>query len=152
MNTNKSKKRLIHWEIYPRNLYIIHEVNGSEHEGPRAELLAECTAPGRLTGHFRWAFGGGNVEASCTISSIMDVGEIFWLEFDISPQDIDIRENNCAGPWEDLADWIAKDKIGVKRDNVDAKTALLGKPHKKKFWIRFFISKKRGGGKNLIDR
>jgi len=91
------------------------------------------------------------VEASCTISSIMDMGEIFWLEFDISPQDIDIRENNCAGPWEDLADWIAKDKIGVKRENEDAKTALLGKLHKK-FWIRLFISKKKGKGEKLINR
>ena len=120
-------KKIVHWEIYPRNLYIIYDVPGSEHEGPRTELLAKCTAPGRLTGHFRWAFGGGRIEASCTVSSILDVGEIFWLEFNVSPEDIHIRENNCAGQWEDLADWIAKEKIGVTRNDEDARQALLGK-------------------------
>jgi len=116
------------WDIYPRSLYLIHEVDTSEHAGTSVELLAECTAPGRLTGHYRWSFGGGNVEASCTVSCILDVGETFWLNFDYSPHDITIRENNCAGLWEDLADWIAKDRIGVHRDNTEtAKSDLLGK-------------------------
>ena len=134
MAHNKNRRSYAHWEIYPRSLYIIHDVKSSDQEGPRVELLAECTAPGRLTGHFRWAFGGGNIEASCTIGSILDVGETFWLEFNCSPNDVEIRENNCAGPWEDLSDWIAKDRIGVHRDNEDdAKHALLGKTLKKLF-------------------
>ena len=140
-STIKTKKMPIYWELHPRNLYIIHEVHGSEEEGPRAELLAECTAPGRLTGHFRWAFGGGNIEASCTVSTILDVGELFWLEFNVGAQDIDIRENNCTGPWEDLADWISKNKIRVHRDNdEDARDALLGK---NPYILRFRFTNKK---------
>ena len=102
-------------------------MKASEHEGVRVELLTDCSAPGRLSGHYRWAFGGGNIEASCQISSILDVGETFWLEFNYSPHDITIRENNCSGAWEDLSDWISKDRIGVHRDNEDdAKQDLLG--------------------------
>ena len=143
-NQNKHRRSNAYWELYPRNLYLIHKVKASEEEGTRVELLAECTVPGRLTGHYRWAFGGGNIEASCTIGSILDVGEVFWLDFNCSPHDIDIRENNCAGHWEDLADWIAKDRIGAHRDNEDdAKHALLGKLKKNISYSNVQNSKKK---------
>jgi len=126
--TKKIRKQPAHWEIYPRSLYLIHEVNASEDEGTRVELLAECLATGRLTGHYRWAFGAGNVEAAVPIGAILDVGEVFWITLNHSPHDLLIRENNCSGPWEDISDWIAKDRVGVRRENEeDAKQDLLGK-------------------------
>jgi hypothetical protein len=131
--TNSSKKMApkrkiqVNWEIHPRALYLIHEVRSNSEENTKVELLAECTAPGRLTGHYRWAFGGGNVEFSRRLNNIMDVEEEFWLDINCKPDDINIRENNCTGPWEDLADWVSKDKIGVQRNNENARDALLGK-------------------------
>ena len=131
MSASKTRKQPAHWDIYPRNLYLIHEVKVSEEEQTRVELLVECTAPGRLTGHYRWAFGGGNLEAAFAISSILDVGEVFWLNINHAPHDFTIRENNCSGQWEDLSDWISKDRIGVRRENEDdAKQDLLGKSGK----------------------
>ena len=127
MATTKNRRMPVSWEIHPRSLYLIHEVLGNDEEGIKVELLAESTAPGRLTGHFRWAFGGGNVEASCAVGRIFDAGDAFWLDFNCRPDDITIRENNCAGPWEDLSEWIAKDRVKVLQNNEDARDTLLGK-------------------------
>ena len=127
MSSQKTKRMQVNWEIYPRSLYIIHEVRSNDEEATKVELLAECTAPARLTGHFRWAFGGGNVETSFRASRIVDVDEDFWIDINVKAEDIGIRENSCAGQWEDLSDWVAKDKIGVLKDNVTARDEFLGK-------------------------
>ena len=127
MASQKSKRLLVNWEIYPRSLYLIHDIGGNEEETTRVALLAESTAPGRLTGHFRWTFGGGSLETSFRANRIVDIVEDFWLEFNIKPDDICIRENSCAGHWEDLSDWVAKDKIGVLLNNEGARDSFLGK-------------------------
>ena len=127
MSSRKTGRMQVNWEIYPRSLYIIHEVRSSKDEGTRVELLAECTAPAQLTGHFRWAFGGGNVETQFRASRIVDVDEDLWIDINIKAEDISIRENSCAGQWEDLSDWVAKDKIGVLKNDVSARDEFLGK-------------------------
>ena len=140
-----SKRKIqVFWEIHPRALYLIHEVPSNAEHGIKVELLAECTAPGRLTGHYRWAFGGGNVEMSRRLNTIMEVEEDFWLDINSKPDDINIRENNCTGPWEDLADWVAKDKIGVQKNNENARDELLGKKKKTKInYVLIQFSKKQ---------
>ena len=130
MSSQKNKRMQVNWENYPRSLYLIHDVSGNDEEATKVELLAECTAPGRLTGHFGWTFGGGNLETSFRANRIVDIEEDFWLEFNIRPDDIGIRENSCAGHWEDLSDWVAKDKVGVLMNNEGARDSFLGKQTK----------------------
>ena len=62
---NASSKRgwQVPWDIRPKNLFLIHASPSNDEGGTSAELLAECTAAGRLSGGFRWAFGGGNINA-----------------------------------------------------------------------------------------
>ena len=67
------------------------------------------------------------MEITGRLNSILDVDEDYWLDFNYKPEDITIRENNCAGNWEDLSDWVSKEKVGVQRNNENARNDLLGK-------------------------
>ena len=128
-NSGLSKRLRVPWDIKAKNLYLIH---GGEHkEGlqPGGDLLAECTAAGRLAGNFRWAMKDRNANAGFHLLYLMDFGSAppFYLNLDMKPDEIEICPNTCSGKWTDLIDWIAEDKLTVTCDDGATREDLLGK-------------------------
>ena len=117
------------WDIRPKNLFLIHASSSSDEGGTSAELLAECTAAGRLSGGFRWAFGGGNINAGFALGCVVDLPDApqFFVNIDMKPDEIDLRNNNSSGKWADLMDWIAEGKVAITSNDDASEVELLGK-------------------------
>ena len=124
-----SKRTRVPWEIKPKNLYLIHGGKHKEGLQPGGDLLAECTAAGRLAGNFRWAMKDGNANAGFRLLFLMNFGSTpqFYLSLDMKPNEIQIRPNTCSGKWTDLIDWIAEDKLTVTCNDGATREDLLGK-------------------------
>ena len=118
------------WEIKPRSLYLLHGGEAKPGQSPAGDLLAECTAAGRLAGHFRWAMKEGNATAGFRLRHLRDFGSsspAFYLDLDMKPDEIELRQNSNSGKWSDLADWIAEDKLLVTSTGDETREDLLGK-------------------------
>ena len=128
---NASSKRgwQVPWDIRPKNLFLIHASPSNDEGGTSAELLAECTAAGRLSGGFRWAFGGGNINAGFALGCVVDLPDApqFFVNIDMKPDEIDLRNNNSSGKWADLMDWIAEGKVAITSNDDASEVELLGK-------------------------
>ena len=84
-----------------------------------SELLAECTAAGRLSGNFRWVFSRSNADAGFGLQCAGD--------FNMKPDEIEIRNNTTSGKWADLVDWIVEGKVAITSNNESTDLELLGK-------------------------
>ena len=122
-------KWFVPWVVRPKNLYLIHAGEFKENLNPSGELLAECTTTGRLSGGFRWAFGGGSANAGFGLRCVVDFEEApaFFININMKPDEIEIRNNNTSGKWSDLADWIAEEKVSVSSNDESTEMELLGK-------------------------
>ena len=121
---------LIHGEIKAKNLFLIHRGEHVPDLQPGGDLLAECTAAGRLGGNFRWAMKGGSANAGFRLKHLCDFGNntpAYYLSLDMKPDEIELRPNTCSSKWSDLMDWIAEDKLTVTCDDEGTREDLLGK-------------------------
>ena len=129
MSSSKPKRMIVPWVIKPKNLFLIHQ--GEQEAGlqPGGDLLAECTAAGRLVGHFWWAMKGGNADAGFRLRHIrvFENAPAFYLDLNMKPDEIAIRPNTCSGKWTDLIDWITEEKLTVTCDDDSTSSNLLGK-------------------------
>ena len=120
---------VVPWVIKPKNLFLIHGGVADAERGISAELLAECTAAGRLSGNFRWAFGGGNINAGFGLRCVVDFSEApsFFINIDMKPDEVEIRHNTSSGKWADLVDWIVEGKVAITSNDDATEVQLLGK-------------------------
>ena len=117
------------WVIKPKNLFLIHCGIHDIERGTSAELLAECTAAGRLSGVYRWSFGGGNVNAGFGLGCVITFpnSPVFFINIDMKPDEIELRQNTCSGKWADLVDWIVEGKVAITSSDDATEVELLGK-------------------------
>ena len=164
--TRQPKHFNVPWEIKPRSLYLLHGGEAKPGQSPAGDLLAECTAAGRLAGHFRWAMKEGNATAGFRLRHLRDFGSsspAFYLDLDMKPDEIELRQNSNSGKWSDLADWIAEDKLIVTSSGDETREDLLGKFlacfvsfngkvllfHPKIFILKILYSHHSSSGQNL---
>ena len=72
--SSQPRRITVPWQIKAKNLFLIH---GGEHIPnlqPVGDLLAECTAAGRLAGNFRWAMKDGSANAGFRLKHLLDFG------------------------------------------------------------------------------
>ena len=120
---------VVPWVIRPKNLYLIHAGEPKENLAVSGELLAECTAAGHLSGNFRWAFGGGNANAGFGLRCVVhfENAPAYFININMKPDEIEIRNNTTSGKWADLVDWIVEGKVAITSNDDSTELELLGK-------------------------
>jgi hypothetical protein len=119
----------IPWELKHKNVFLIYTPDEVPERGIMARLLVESSCEGKLTGAFRWMLKSSEpvkAEFNLKLVSSYESEDNYTLTYCVKPEDLELRPNTSTGPWEDLADLIAEERISVTKDGEDASKELIG--------------------------
>ena len=103
------------WQIRPRNLFVLHTVE-TEDSGVHGELLIQVTDAGTVEDSFRVALAGRRpVRCQFRGSAVSTAPELarFTFNWEVQPEDIDLRENLLASGWEDLLNMLENEVVSA---------------------------------------
>ena len=103
------------WKIRPRNLFVLHTVEAAE-AGVHGKLLIQVSDAGEVEDSFRVALAGKRpVKCQFKGSAVSTAPELarFVFNWEVQPEDIDLRENLLASGWEDLLNMLENEVISA---------------------------------------
>ena len=103
------------WKIRPRSLFVLHTVEAAE-SGVHGELLVQVTDAGAAEESFRVALAGRKpVRCQFKGSAVSAAPELarYTFNWEVQPEDIDLRENLLASSWEDLLNMLENEVVSA---------------------------------------
>jgi hypothetical protein len=99
------------WQVKSHHLYTIYMPTEEDLTSLKAYILLESTPEGKIEDTMQIALHSDNqittVFDAATVTGLSEL-EQYTLTLENRPEEINIRRNTTATPWEDLAELVAK--------------------------------------------